>query len=110
MVRGAPLRECKGLMVGAGGAYATRHGMTRVAPSARHRTGVQGWMLLLPVLDGPGPIFPQQPAQRAIRKHFAPGLAAWAVIDLVFRIADPLHQRPAHGARLPEAPVHRHAG
>src|SRR5262245_7877717 len=109
MLRGALVRECRGLMVEAGGAYATRHRMTRVPPSSRHGTGTEGWMLLLPVLDGPGPILSQEPAQRAVRQHFASGLAAWAVVDLVFCIADALHQRLADGAGLPETPVHGHA-
>src|SRR6266545_716797 len=74
----------------------------------RRRRGSSCAQLGLPFLEGPRPIVLEQPRQGSVREHTAPRLAGGAVVRLVFRVADPLDGRAAHGAGASVPPVHGH--
>src|SRR5690348_18394890 len=59
-------------------------------------------------LDAPRPVLAQEPRERTIGEQATVRLTARAVVGLVVRVADALHGRAAHGARLSIAAVHRH--
>ena len=63
-----------------------------------------------PLLDRPRPVVLEQPRQRAVGEQLAARLAAGAVVRFVVGVANPLHRRAAHGARLAEATVDGHLG
>ena len=55
------------------------------------------------------PIILEQPRQRAIREDAPVCLAAWAVVRLVVRVANPLYGGFADWTRLAKSTVHSHA-
>ena len=59
-------------------------------------------------LDAARPVGLEQPGEGAVGKQFAAGLATRAVVALVVRVDDALHQGRAHRAGLPVLAVHRH--
>src|SRR5207249_1655686 len=69
-----------------------------------------GISYFLKFLNGSRPILFQQQRQRAICQQLPSGLAAWTVVRLIVRIANPLHGRTANRAWLPEFAMHRHIG
>src|SRR3954468_21786826 len=103
MIRSARVRCGKGLM-------AKRAEPTRLVTDSPQSGAGELRMLLFPGIHGLGPILPEQTAQGAVGQHFAAGLAAGAVVDLIFGVADPLDRGATNRAGLAEAPVHRHTG
>src|SRR5262245_30922907 len=66
--------------------------------------------LLPELVDRARPAFVQQPRQGAVGENDAVGLAARAIVALVFGVDDPLHRCAAHRARLAVAAMHGHLG
>src|SRR5207253_5402166 len=67
--------------------------------------GRRAWLNLI---ERARPILLQDPRQGAVREQPAARLAGGTVIHLVFGVADTLHRRSVHGARLAEPAVHGH--
>src|SRR5205823_13568884 len=74
------------------------------------KSGARAPDLVLPLFQRARPILPQQARQRAVGEQAPARLTGGAVIHLTCRIANPLHRRAAHWARLAEPPMHRHSG
>src|SRR5947209_15979696 len=72
---------------------------------------IRGWnhsvAELLHLLHRPRPILFEQQRQRPVGQQPATRLALGTIIRFVARIPNPLHLRPANGARLAELAMHR---
>src|SRR5262245_16251175 len=71
---------------------------------ARSRAG----LALLQLLQRLGPVAPKELREGAVGEELAAGLALRAVVRFVVGVDDPLHRRPAVGARLPVTAMDRH--
>src|SRR5262245_8519073 len=79
----------------------------QAVPGARTRL-LAGTPRLLELLEGPGPVVPEQPRQGTIRRQAPAGLAARAVVGLGVGVDDALDRRAAVRAGLAPAAVDRH--
>ena len=60
------------------------------------------------LLDTPWPVLLEQPRQCPVGQQPAAGLTSRTIVRLVCGIANSLHRRAAHGARLTKTPMDRH--
>src|ERR1041385_8245065 len=81
------------------------------AKKTMRRTRRLTWLRrVLEIVDRLRPVVVEEAGERAVGEEFAAGLAAGAVVGLVFGVDDVLHGRAAVGARFAVAAVDRHAG
>src|SRR6185436_10697012 len=66
-------------------------------------------LVLLQFFQRPWPVFPQQPRERPVGQQLPACLTRRAVVCLIRRVTNPLNRGAAHGARLAEPAVRRHA-